>query len=99
MDNQENLIIFDVKLMNSVEKSDVCKRQILCQSINALSSKLNFEAVYHYSVQSFKGRLCVLVSIIIYKYINIFIFIYIYIYLYVFLDNKYIYLKIIFIFN
>jgi len=72
MDNQENLIIFDVQLMNSVEKSDVCKKQILCQSINALSSKLNFEAItYHYSVQSFKGRLCVLVSIYIIYFIYI----------------------------
>lgn len=64
MDNQENLIIFDVQLKNLVEKSDVCKKQILCQSINSFSSKLNFEAItYQHSVQSFKGRLCILVNL------------------------------------
>jgi len=77
MDNHENLIIFDVQLMNSVEKSDVCKKQILCQSINTSSSKLHLEAtLYHHSVQSFKGRLCILV-IIIYLYLYIY-FLYIY---------------------
>ncbi|ORX59933.1 hypothetical protein BCR36DRAFT_408303 [Piromyces finnis] len=61
MDNQENLIIFDVLLMNSIEKSDVCRKQILCQSINIDSSKLQSEAItYQHSVQSFKGRLCIL---------------------------------------